>query len=318
MTPIWCNMERMVIMTENLTKVFRIGFRGRRVTALSNLNLEVKKGEIFGFLGPNGAGKTTTIKILMGLIYPTKGKAWIMDRELGDVEVKSHIGFLPEQPYFYDYLTSSEFLEFYGQLFGLERKELRTRLKSLLALVGLEKAADIQLRKFSKGMLQRIGIAQALINHPELIVLAEPMSGLDPIGRKDIRDIILRLKEEGKTIFFSTHIIPDVEMICDRVGILMNGELVNVGRLNDIIDAKIKYIEIITSRIDREALFHMPDIEVSVYDAWNHVSIRVRDENKLDKVLEIIKDGGGKIISVIPQRETLEEHFIKKIGERRN
>ena len=310
-------MERVVIKTENLTKVFKIGFRGRRVTALSNLNLEVKKGEIFGFLGPNGAGKTTTIKILMGLIYPTKGKAWIMDRELGDMEVKSHIGFLPEQPYFYDYLTSNEFLEFYGQLFGLERKELKTRIKPLLALVGLEKAADIQLRKFSKGMLQRIGIAQALINHPELIVLDEPMSGLDPIGRKDIRDIILRLKEEGKTIFFSSHIIPDVEMICDRVGILMNGELVNVGRLNDIIDAKIKYIEIITSRIDREALFHMPDIEVSVYDAWNHVSIRVRDENKLDRVLEIIKDGRGKIISVIPQRETLEEHFIKKIGERR-
>ena len=309
--------EKVVIKTENLTKVFKVGLTGRRVTALNDLHLEVKRGEIFGFLGPNGAGKTTTIKILMGLIYPTEGKAWIMDRELGDVEVKSHIGFLPEQPYFYDYLTSNEFLEFYGQLFGLERKELRTRIKSLLALVGLEKAADIQLRKFSKGMLQRIGIAQALINHPELIVLDEPMSGLDPIGRKDIRDIILRLKEEGKTIFFSSHIIPDVEMICDRVGILMNGELVNVGRLDDIIDAKIKYIDIITSRIDREALFHMPDIEVSVYDAWNHVSIRVRDENKLDRVLEIIKDGRGKIISVIPQRETLEEHFIKKIGERR-
>ena len=309
--------EKVVIKTENLTKVFKVGLTGRRVTALNDLHLEVRRGEIFGFLGPNGAGKTTTIKMLMGLIYPTKGKAWIMDRELGDVEVKSRIGFLPEQPYFYDYLTSNEFLEFYGQLFGLERKELRTRIKSLLALVGLEKAADIQLRKFSKGMLQRIGIAQALINHPELIVLDEPMSGLDPIGRKDIRDIILRLKEEGKTIFFSTHIIPDVEMICDRVGILMNGELVNVGRLNDIIDAKIKYIEIITSGIEREALFHLPDIEVSVYDAWNHVSIRVRDENKLDRVLEIIKDGRGKIISVIPQRETLEEHFIKKIGERR-
>lgn len=310
-------MERMVIKTENLTKVFKIGFRGRRITALSNLNLEVKKGEIFGFLGPNGAGKTTTIKILMGLIYPTKGKAWIMDRELGDVEVKSQVGFLPEQPYFYDYLTSNEFLEFYGQLFGLERTELRTRLKSLLALVGLEKAADIQLRKFSKGMLQRIGIAQALINHPELIVLDEPMSGLDPIGRKDIRDIILRLKKEGKTIFFSSHIIPDVEMICDRVGILMNGELVNVGRLNDIIDAKIKYIEIITTGIDREAVSRMPDIEVSAYDAWDHVSIRVRDENSLDRVLEMIKDGKGRIISVMPQRETLEEHFIKKMGERR-
>lgn len=311
-------MENVVIKTENLTKVFKVGFRGRNLSALTSLNLEVRKGEIFGFLGPNGAGKTTTIKMLMGLIYPTKGKAWIMDRELGDVEVKSRIGFLPEQPYFYDYLTSNEFLEFYGQLFGLERKELRTRLKSLLALVGLEKAADIQLRKFSKGMLQRIGIAQALINHPELIVLDEPMSGLDPIGRKDIRDIILRLKEEGKTIFFSSHIIPDVEMICDRVGILMNGELVNVGKPNDIIDAKVKYIEIITTGIDREALSRMPDIEVSACDAWDRVSIRVRDENSLDRVLEMIKDGKGRIISVIPQRETLEEHFIKKTRERRN
>lgn len=311
-------MEHVVIKTENLTKVFRVGFRGQSLSALASLNLEVLKGEIFGFLGPNGAGKTTTIKILMGLIYPTKGKAWILGRKLGDVGIKSQIGFLPEQPYFYDYLTSNEFLEFYGQLFGLEKIELRIRIKSLLALVGLEKAADIQLRKFSKGMLQRIGIAQALINHPELIVLDEPMSGLDPIGRKDIREIILQLKKEGKTIFFSSHIIPDVEMICDRVGILMNGELVNVGRLNDIIDAKIKYIEINASGIDSDVLSQMPGIDISVFDAWDHVLIRVRDEDNLDKVLETIKNGRGKIISVIPQRETLEEHFIKKIGERRS
>ena len=307
-------MGRVVIKTENLTKAFKVGFMGKSVAALKGLNLEVNEGEIFGFLGPNGAGKTTTIKILMGLIYPTAGKAWILDREANDIEVKNHIGFLPEQPYFYDYLTSLEFLRFYGQLFGLEKDELIVRMKNLLSLVGLEDASDLQLRKFSKGMLQRIGIAQALINQPDLIVLDEPMSGLDPIGRKEIRDIILRLKDDGKTVFFSTHIIPDVEMICDRVGILMKGELVNVGRLDEIMDAKVKYVEIIARNVSKEMLAYMEAMGSSVYETWEHVSIKVEDENRVDGILQLIKEGKGRVVSVIPQRETLEEHFIKKIG----
>ncbi len=309
-------MHPTVIKTENLTKVFKIGFRGRRVTALRNLNLEVKEGEIFGFLGPNGAGKTTTIKMLIGLIYPTNGKAWILGRELGDVEIKKRIGFLPEQPYFYDYLSSKEFLKFYGQLFGLERDELKERIDTLLTMVGLKDAADLQLRKFSKGMLQRIGIAQALINHPDLIILDEPMSGLDPIGRKEIRDLILRLKEEGKTIFFSTHIIPDVEMVCDRVGILMKGELVNVGKPTEIIDAKIKYIEIIVSDINQEILIHGKAMGFTICETGGQVSIKLPDENQLDFMLEMIRSGKGRIVSVVPQRETLEEFFLKKTGER--
>src|SRR3990167_453870 len=308
------SMGNVVIKTENLTKIFKAGFRGKSVAALKGLNLEVNEGEIFGFLGPNGAGKTTTIKILMGLIYPTTGKAWILNKEATDVEVKNRIGFLPEQPYFYDYLTSREFLRFYGQLFGLEGDELRTRMNNLLTLVGLEDAADLQLHKFSKGMLQRIGIAQALINRPDLIVLDEPMSGLDPIGRKEIRDIILRLKEDGKTVFFSTHIIPDVEMICDRVGILMKGELVNVGRLDEIMDAKVKYVEIIARNVSKEMLAYMEAMGSSVYETWEHVSIKVEDENRVDGILQLIKEGKGRVVSVIPQRETLEEHFIKKIG----
>ncbi len=308
------NMEDIVIKIENLTKVFKKGFRGKSVAAIKGLNLEVNEGEIFGFLGPNGAGKTTTIKILMGIIYPTTGKAWILNKEATDVEVKNRIGFLPEQPYFYDYLTSREFLRFYGQLFGLEGDELRTRMNNLLTLVGLEDAADLQLHKFSKGMLQRIGIAQALINRPDLIVLDEPMSGLDPIGRKEIRDIILRLKEDGKTVFFSTHIIPDVEMICDRVGILMKGELVNVGRLDEIMDAKVKYVEIIARNVSKEMLAYMEAMGSSVYETWEHVSIKVEDENRVDGILQLIKEGKGRVVSVIPQRETLEEHFIKKIG----
>ena len=308
------SMGNVVIKTENLTKTFKVGFRGKSFAALKGLNLEVNNGEIFGFLGPNGAGKTTTIKILMGLIYPTAGKAWILDKEVGDVEIKNRIGFLPEQPYFYDYLTSTEFLRFYGQLFGLDGDELRARMKNLLALVGLEDAADIQLRKFSKGMLQRIGIAQAVINQPDLIVLDEPMSGLDPIGRKEIRDIILRLKDDGKSVFFSTHIIPDVEMICDRVGILMKGELVNVGRLDEIMDARVKYVEIIARNVSKDMLAHIAAMDSSVHEAWDHVSIKVKDENMTDVILQLVRDGKGRVVSVVPQRETLEEYFMKKIG----
>ncbi len=307
-------MTDIIIKTENLTKVFKAGFRGKNVAALKGLNLEVNEGEIFGFLGPNGAGKTTTIKMLMGLIYPTAGKAWILDKEVGDVEIKNRIGFLPEQPYFYDYLTSREFLLFYGQLFGFAGDELRARMNNLLSLVGLEDASDLQLRKFSKGMLQRIGIAQALINQPDLIVLDEPMSGLDPIGRKEIRDIILRLKEDGKTVFFSTHIIPDVEMICDRVGILMKGELINVGRSDEIMDARVKYVDIIAKNVSRETLAHIEAMGSSVYETGEHVSLKVKDEYNVDAILQVIRDGKGRVVSVIPQRETLEEYFMKKIG----
>src|SRR3989337_200615 len=304
----------VVIKTANLTKVFKVGFRRKSVAALKGLNLEVNEGEIFGFLGANGAVKTTTIKILMGLIYPTAGKAWILNKEAADVEVKNCIGFLPEQPYFYDYLTSREFLLFYGQLFGLAGDELRARMNNLLSLVGLEDASDLQLRKFSKGMLQRIGIAQALRNQPDLIVLDEPMSGLDPIGRKEIRDIILRLKEDGKTVFFSTHIIPDVEMICDRVGILMKGELINVGRSDEIMDARVKYVDIIARNVSRESLAHIEAMGSSVYETGEHVSLKVQDEYNVDAILQVIRDGKGRVVSVIPQRETLEEYFMKKIG----
>lgn len=308
-------MEKPIIKTENLSKIFKVGFMGRRVTALKNLNLEVSGGEIFGFLGPNGAGKTTTIKILMGLIYPTSGKVLLMGNELGHVETKRHIGFLPEQPYFYEYLTSEEFLKFYGQLSGVDKEVLKERIPSLLSTVGLEKAIGLQLRKFSKGMLQRIGIAQALISHPDLIVLDEPMSGLDPIGRKDVRDIILRLRDEGRTIFFSTHIIPDVELICDRVGILIKGELVNVGRLSDIIDSRVKHIEIIARNINKEMLDNLTQVGgAAIYVSYDNISIKVQDEDMIDMMLDIIREGNGRVVSIMPHRETLEEHFIKKIG----
>ena len=225
----------MVITTEGLTKEFRVGFRMKRVLALDGLNLRVEEGEIFGYIGPNGAGKTTTLKIMMGLIYPTSGNVQIFGRDIKDINIKMDIGFLPEAPYFYDYLTAGEFLDFYSQLFGLGKKERERRIEELLDMVDLRLVKDTQLRKFSRGMLQRIGIAQALINDPKLVILDEPMSALDPAGRTKIRDVILRLKDEGKTVFFSSHILSDVELICDRVGLLVNGKLKEIGKLEELL-----------------------------------------------------------------------------------
>jgi len=303
-----------VIKTENLTKVFKVGFQGKKITALSDLNLNVHQGEIFGFLGPNGAGKTTTIKILMGLIYPTSGNALLFGRPAGETKIKERIGFLPEQPYFYDYLTAAEFLTFYGRLFGIPGGELRSRMEALLPMVGLSHARDIQLRKFSKGMLQRVGIAQALINYPDLVVLDEPMSGLDPVGRKEVRDMILRLRDEGKTVFFSSHIIPDVELICNRVGILLKGKLVNVGKLNEILEARVKYVEIVAQGGEESLPGSLRQMGASVYEASDQMSIRIPDESQIDGVLDRIREAKGKIVSVIPQKETLEEHFMKLAG----
>src|SRR6059036_3518665 len=238
------------IRTVGPTKEFRLGLGRQRVVALDRLNLEVHQGEIFGFLGHNGAGKTTTIKLLLGLLAPTAGQAWILDRPIEDVTIKEQVGFLPEAPYFYEYLTAGEFLTFYGQLFGLGGAPLTKKVEQLLEMVALTDAHRLQLRKFSKGMLQRIGLAQALINDPALVVLDEPMSGLDPIGRRDVRDIILRLKDEGKTIFFSTHILPDVEMICDRVGILVKGQLRAVGAVHGLVGAAtVTSVEILVERL---------------------------------------------------------------------
>jgi ABC-2 type transport system ATP-binding protein len=303
-----------VIETKNLTKVFRVGFQGRKVTALSGLNLNVFQGEIFGFLGPNGAGKTTTIKILMGLIYPTSGNALLFDRPVGETKIKERVGFLPEQPYFYDYLTAAEFLTFYGRLFGIPGGDLRSRMDALLPMVGLSHARDMQLRKFSKGMLQRVGIAQALINYPDLVVLDEPMSGLDPVGRKEVRDMILRLRDEGKTVFFSSHIIPDVELICNRVGILLKGTLVKVGKLHEILESRVKYVEMVAQGGEKSLPGSLRQMGASVYEASDQMSIRIPDESQIDGVLDRIREAKGKIVSVIPQKETLEEHFMKLAG----
>jgi ABC-2 type transport system ATP-binding protein len=219
----------------NLEKTYAVGFwRKKPRVALRPLNLTVEEGAVFGFLGPNGAGKTTTLKLLLGLVFPTAGTARILGKDISDPEVKSQIGFLPEQPYFYDYLTAQELLEYYAQLSGVPAKERSRRVQQMLGRVGLSDAARVQLRKFSKGMLQRVGLAQAILHDPKLLFLDEPMSGLDPMGRREVRELIQELQSEGKTVFFSTHILSDAESLCDRVAVIHQGELRGVGAVADL------------------------------------------------------------------------------------
>src|SRR5512142_2265120 len=229
----------MILRTEGLTKTFEVGVRRRRVRAVDDLTLSVDEGEIFGFIGPNGAGKTTTIKMLMGLIFPTRGKAFIFDAPIPSEASKARLGYLPENPSYHEFLTGMEALRFFATLAGVPRAEQARRCEELLGLVGLSDAAGRQIRKYSKGMQQRLGIAQALVSDPALVVLDEPMSGLDPIGRREMRDLILELKRRGKTVFFSTHILPDVETLCDRVGIILGGNLRAVGRIADLLSPAV-------------------------------------------------------------------------------
>ena len=304
----------IVLKTEALCKQFKVGFWGRPVTALERLDLEVHTGEIFGFLGPNGAGKTTTLKILMGLIYPTSGKAWILGHKVGEVAMKQQVGFLPESPYFYDYLTAEEFLSFYGQLFGLGGALLSERISGLLTTVGLSDARSLQLRKFSKGMLQRIGIAQALINDPHLVILDEPMSGLDPVGRKEIRDLILQLKAQGKTVFFSSHILHDAEVLCDRVGILIKGRLVALGKVTELLGAaSTQSVEVVVEGLDPEGVERLRTIAKTVIPQGERLLAVLH--NQIDEVLDLIRARSASLISVTPQQPSLEELFMREVRQ---
>jgi ABC-2 type transport system ATP-binding protein len=301
-----------------LTKEYRIGFGRRSVMALDHLDLEIEEGEVFGFLGHNGAGKTTTIKLLMGLVYPTSGEAWILDRSIRDVAVKQYIGFLPESPFFYEYLTAEEFLVFYGQLFGIGGLKLAKKIDELLELVSMTDARHRPLRKFSKGMLQRIGIAQALINDPRLVILDEPMSGLDPIGRRDVRDIILRLKHEGKTIFFSSHILPDVEMICDRIGILVKGRLKAVGTVQELAGASsVNSIELVVEDVSESVIAGIRDLAATVMRRGNQILIKLDDEERVNSLLDLILKQKGRVVSLTPHKRSLEDLFLTESGMNR-
>ena len=303
---------------KGLSKEYRLGLRRQRVIALDHLDLEIEEGEIFGFLGPNGSGKTTTIKLLLGLLHPTAGNAWILGRSIDEVEVKQDVGYLPESPFFYEYLTAEEFLKFYGQLFGLSGKGLAKKVDELLELVSMAHARCLPLRKFSKGMLQRVGIAQALINDPKLVILDEPMSGLDPIGRRDVRDIILRLRDGGKTIFFSSHILPDVEMICDRIAILVKGQLRAVGVVQDLVGTtSVTSIEIIVEAFPEEADSEVTSRGGIVIRRGRQTLIEINDQHSADDVLDLIRRHRGRLISFVPHKRSLEDLFLAEAGVRK-
>ncbi|MGH9847113.1 MAG: ATP-binding cassette domain-containing protein [Blastocatellia bacterium] len=303
------------IEIENLTHDYRDGFwRKRLVRALDGLTLAVEPGEVFGFLGPNGAGKTTTFKILMRMVRPAAGAARILGKPLDDPGMRARIGYLPEQPYFYDYLTARELLVYFGALFDLPREERGRRAGQLLDQVGLAGDGGKQLRRFSKGMLQRIGLAQALINDPDVLFLDEPMSGLDPLGRREVRDLIASLRARGKTIFFSSHILTDVEAMCDRVAILNRGRLVETGRLSDILKSRSNEIEAVVSGVDEPAMEQLREFALEVSPTPEGARVRLRSDRDAGRVLEIAHAAGGRLISISPVRETLEDLFVREVA----
>ncbi|MBI5528149.1 MAG: ABC transporter ATP-binding protein [Deltaproteobacteria bacterium] len=305
-------MGNDVISIEHASKTFRTGFLYRKVEAVRDVTFSVEEGDIFGFLGPNGAGKTTTIKMLMGLIFPTGGTLSIFGRPHTDIASRAALGYAPEQPYFYEYLTGSEFLDYYGQLFGVPSAERRRRIPLLFEMVGLRNCADLALRRYSKGMLQRIGIAQALVNDPRLLVLDEPMSGLDPIGRREIRDLILALKKRGKTIFFSTHILPDVEMICDRVAIIVKGELRRLGRIDEFAELESEETEVCFRGLSAEAIGKLSGETGApvVRGTLAYFSLPSRD--RAQSFIGEGQAGGGSLVSLTPRRRSLEDVFMSE------
>ena len=294
-----------------LEKSYAVGFwRKRPKQALKPLTLMIDEGETFGFLGPNGAGKTTTLKLLMGLIRPSSGRARILGMEADDLRVKAQIGFLPEQPYFYDYLTARELLTYYAQLSEVPAKDQSRRVIAMLDRVGLKDSANLQLRKFSKGMLQRVGIAQAILHDPKVVFLDEPMSGLDPMGRLDVRELIEQLRHEGKTVFFSTHILSDAETLCDRVAVINLGELKGVGRVADLTSSVNGKVEVVWRGLQISAAMKGLGAEGRV--AGDTIRAIIPEQNQ-EQLLEVLRREHLKLISVVPVRTSLEDYFVSKL-----
>lgn len=322
-------MSELTIELKDVSKTYQFGFLGgvralrsltrhlelkgisKTVHAVRSLTLQVPRGEIYGFLGPNGAGKTTTLKMLMGLVKPSGGNGVILNKALGDRAARARIGYLPEQPYFYEHLTPAEFLHFYGALYGLSHRALNTRVEELISMVGLDHARKRTLRKFSKGMVQRLGLAQTLINDPDLVILDEPMSGLDPMGRKTVRDLIYGLKEKGKTVFFSSHILQDVEMVCDRVGLIQNGALIREGTLNELLDGENEQKEVVVRGAPLALTQFSSDMNIEMKIQGNRSVFLVDDDTALHRVLTSLVDRGLRVQEISPSKKTLEQLFVE-------
>jgi ABC-2 type transport system ATP-binding protein len=306
------------IRTEALTKHYYVGFwRPRPYLALDALTLNVRQGEVFGFLGPNGAGKTTTLKLLMQLIYPSSGRAEILGRPVGDVSVRRRIGYLPENPYFYDYLTAEELLDYFGGLFGYTGADRHRRVTALLDEVGIGPERRLQLRKFSKGMLQRVGIAQALINDPEIVFFDEPMSGLDPIGRREIRQLILKLRDRGRTVFFSSHVLSDAEALCSRVAVLSGGRLVAAGDLSELLAHRVRGWELVVTNLTDAALDRAKasgDVIGATALGGQRFALELPLTVTPAKLLAGLTTQGAQLVSINPVHETLEDFFVRQIG----
>jgi ABC-2 type transport system ATP-binding protein len=303
------------LATFELTKDYSVGFwRKRPYRALDHLTLEVSEGEVFGFLGPNGAGKTTTLKLLMQLVFPTHGRAEILGRPLGDLSAKRRVGYLPENPYFYDYLTAEELLTYFGALFGYDAAERRRRASRLLDQVGIGGERRLQLRKFSKGMLQRVGIAQALLNDPDLVILDEPMSGLDPLGRRDVRGLILGLRDRGCTVFFSSHVLSDAEALCSRVAILARGRLVTAGALSEMLAFEARGWELVVAGIPEGAAPSAGNgIRRVVPIGGDRYTLELPLVPPPEHVVAELAASGARLVSLNPIRPTLEDLFVEQV-----
>ena len=305
-------MSDVAIRTQGLRKVYVSGFLRKKHVGLDGLDLEIKQGETFGYIGPNGSGKTTTIKLLMGLNFPTAGSAEVLGYPVGSPAANARIGYLPERPYFYDYLTAEEFLHFYGQLHGLDRATRQARIDELLPRVHMERARRIQLRKFSKGMLQRVGLAQALINEPDLVILDEPSSGLDPMGRMLIRDVILSLKAKGVTILLSSHILADVEEVCDRVAMIAEGKVQQIATVDELVGTGLRSVEVALENLSVEAARALGHGE-PILAAHGRVTFSLEDQDQAGTLLQGALAAGARVLKVTPRRQSLEQLFVDEM-----